>query len=380
MLLLPKKESHHGATAALIVILCSHWLVNSFQGGARFRYGHSIKSRTKSVDSTTRPADGETSEPSQLQVMGVVAPLKYKGPYPCLSLCFPNLDSCPTWDFVVDTGANMNTIRQNLVKDYNLSYIKGLQQPTTTAGVGGSFTPGNMVLIGDAALAGLPAEQSNVTFIRNLTAAALPRASPTAGILGSSFCSMFAGGVEFDWYGTNGDPPTFCFYFDNSAANTKGMTRIPIEEIFGLYTVTISINGMETMALLDTGSPITIVSTMAAAKAGIFAMGQDEGNERTTPNITMDHRLLIGGIDGRPMEIVRSSSANISVGVGNCHLGQGPVHIGLIPALSVLESVAGTSRGTPSAILGLDFLRRAYRMIIQPRSLNLFLEELDDTE
>ena len=322
-------------------------------------------------------------------VTGVVAPLCYKGPYPCLSLKFPHLEGAPVWDFVVDTGANVNTIHAILAQTYNLTRVQGLPpMPLPAAGMGGSFAPGSLVVVPNAVLANMPPEQGDITFIHNLTVAALPRASPppTAGILGSSLCAMFPSGVEFDWFGTDGDPPTFCFYFyeEGRNATTTGMTQIPIQQIMGLFVVTITVNGKDIPALLDTGSPITVLTQDAARQAGL-EVAKDDADDDTpssAPQLGNHHHVKVGGIDGRPMEVMRSASTSVQVQVGNVSLGQGPVYIGSIPAFSILQQVMPdiSDTTTPSAILGLDFLRRAYRMMIVASRHEMWLEELDETK
>ena len=94
--------------------------------------------------------DTETRIP---QITGVIAPLSYKGPYPCLTLRFPHLVGQPEFDFIVDTGANLNTVQDYLAQQYNLTRAEGLPVPSTTAGMGGSFAPAGLVVMGDAVLA-----------------------------------------------------------------------------------------------------------------------------------------------------------------------------------------------------------------------------------
>lgn len=323
-------------------------------------------------------------------VTGVVAPLCYKGPYPCLSLKFPHLEGSPVWDFVVDTGANVNTIHAILAQTYNLTPVQGLPpMPLPAAGMGGSFAPGSLVVVPNAVLANMPSEQGDITFIHNLTVAALPRASPppTAGLLGSSLCAMFPSGVEFDWFGTDGDPPTFCFYFNEegrSATTTTGMTRIPIQQIMGLFVVTITVNGKDIPALLDTGSPITVLTKDAARQASLEVAKEDADDDTpsSAPQLGNHHHVKVGGIDGRPMEVMRSASTNVHVQVGTVSLGQGPVYIGSVPAFSILQQAMPdiSDTTTPSAILGLDFLRRAYRMIIVANRHEMWLDKLDGTK
>eukprot|EP00977_Amphora_coffeiformis_P020637 scaffold8374_cov175-Amphora_coffeaeformis.AAC.76 len=328
------------------------------------------------------PNTGATEAPSQ--VIGVVAPLNFLGPYPCLALRFPKLEGVPVWNFIVDTGANLNTIQHKFKEKYDLRQIEGLPKPTTTAGMGGDFSPGDLVILGDAALAGLPVEQRDVVFVRDLTAVALPRASPTDGILGSSFCSMFPGGVEFDWYGTDGDPPTFCFYFSADitvAPINQGMTRIPVNHFLGLFTVIITVNEKKIVGLLDTGSPITILNEKAAQELGIRTEGTEKADHHSTLRFEDRPHLKVGGIDGRHIEVARSVS-KVPINIGDMSLGKGHVYVGTLPAFSVMQTVAhDNSVAAPSAILGLDFLQRTYRMILMGKDpCELWVEELDESK
>ncbi|CAB9502555.1 expressed unknown protein [Seminavis robusta] len=340
-------------------------------------------------------------------IAGVIAPLVYKGPYACLSLRFPNWNNA-VWDFVVDTGANVNSIDKKLAEQNGMPQLQGIPQPLATSGVGGSFAPGELVLLGDCALAGLPPAQSHMLFLRNLTASALPHAGPTAGLLGSSFVGMFAG-VEFDWYGTDGDPPTMGFYFGKSPlplSVTQGMVRVPLQSGgLGLFIVSTTVNGVEIPALVDTGSPITILTKQAAETIGmqtVLSPTHDTGtfdNNRHHPRPRQrqqqaigDPSLQVGGVDGRPMQLQRSESTANTIQVGSLTLGEGPVYIGNVPALSFLEQTAEwlqdktRTMDPPVAILGLDFLRKAYRIIIVSASHNnnaaseLWLDPMDDSK
>jgi hypothetical protein len=301
-------------------------------------------------------------------VVGVVAPLHYKGPYPCLSLCFPRFESC--LEFVMDTGANVNSLQAYLAEEYNLPRLSysdfNLQPPVASTGMGGELvvpssdnTP-PWVLLGDCQLGGMPTPaEASVIFMRNLTASAMPQASPmdTAGLLGSPFVLSFAG-VEFDWYGTDGDPPTTIFYFQTIPPEaTKSMTtRVPLKTLFGLLTLNVTISGVELPALLDTGSPITVLNEKAAKQAGINVTNhapigeatskKDEDEDRENAPSTKkqkrqsiaDGRLRVGGVDGRTMTLQRSQSSAVHVHVGNVSLGLGPIYVGDLPGISFLET------------------------------------------
>lgn len=333
-------------------------------------------------------SSSSSSEMEIPQMFGVVAPLIYKGPYyPCLSLIFPERNNNESFQFILDTGANVNSIQSDLVKKHKLSAMKNMGTPLATSGMGGNFAPGDLVKLGDCKLDGLPPEQSHLMFMRGLTAASLPHASPldTSGLLGTPFFQSFAG-VEFDWYGTDGDPPTFIFYFgeDLPDSATKDMAKVPLQRLeVDLFTVNISINGAQMPALLDTGSPITVINPKAAKDAGIemASLKSSESNEVIG--------LKVGGVDGNEMTLQKSRSP-VSIEVSPFFsLGEGHVFVGDLPGLAFLESVLKLSaeeqekdlhNTPPAAILGLDSLRRAYRVIIQAGKGELWLEELNDTK
>jgi hypothetical protein len=92
----------------------------------------------------------------------------------------------------------------------------------------------------------------------------------------TSFYKHTCGGVEFDWYGAEGDPPTMLFYQDAIPGEVvQAMIRISLHRspIF-LYTLMIQFNGTSAIkipAILDTGSPITIFNNAAAKLADIHA-------------------------------------------------------------------------------------------------------------
>ena len=191
---------------------------------------------------------------------------------------------------------------------------------------------------------------------------------------------MFPGGVEFDWYGTDGDPPTFCFYFSKEQPTTTlKIIRIPMTQVLGLFVVTISVNGREMKALLDTGSPITVLTDDVANEARWEPVEEIDGISELRDH----HRLRVGGVDGRPMEVMRSTSSDIAIRVGDVSLGRGPVYLGSIPALSILRGLVreiDRDTETPVAILGLDFSRRSYRMVVLAKPCELWLEELNDSK
>ena len=296
------------------------------------------------------------------KVIGVVAPLKYVGPYACLELVFPHLSTKTqegaSLTFVLDTGATVVCISKDVAKQLNLPVvIKKEDLPILgSAGAGGTFQAGDFVLLGDCQLGGMPADQKNITFMRNLTAAALDLGTvPVTGLLGSFFFASFSG-VEFDWIGTDGDPPTCVFYYSDPLPDdaTKSCVRIPLEDSFmGVPAITVNINGRDLRAILDTGSPISIISPSVAEEIGLE---QKQSKPEDGP------KVQIKGIDEGILNLSRSSNgANVSL--GNVSLGNiKSVCVGSLPGLSLVGNMASVQ--SPEVLLGLDALRRLYRFIL----------------
>jgi len=138
----------------------------------------------------------------------VEAPLKFVGPYPCITLKFPDLATASQrqrnisgveLDFVLDTAANTNTIQEAVPLELKLSKIGSALPGFGPAG----FLPGaDTYLLGDCQIA--HCNQQGIDpfiFMTNLSASSLPSASPiaAAGLLGTAFLNCFEGGVEFIW-------------------------------------------------------------------------------------------------------------------------------------------------------------------------------------
>lgn len=223
------------------------------------------------------------------------------------------------------------------------------------AGAGGTFQAGDFVMLGDCLLGGMPADQQNITFFRNLTAAALDlgiAGSVGSGLLGSQFFSCFPSGVEFDWYGTDGDPPTVIFYKVLPDDAKKNAIRVPLlESFFGVPSITVNINGCYLNAIIDSGSPITILNENAAKEVGVEIKSLADGND-----------VQIKGVDDAVVGISRSSEG-ASITIGGIQLGTvKSVCVGDLPGLSFVSNFV--SGGGPQVLLGLDALRRMYRMIL----------------
>lgn len=315
----------------------------------------------------------ELDETELITVIGVVAPLTSVGPYACLGLNFPNIKRKPGGaeiKFVLDTAANVNTLSSDLASALGLPVvIKGEDLSILgSAGAGGSFKAGDIVLLGDSRLSGMPENQQSDTFMTNMTVAAMNLGianSVGGGMLGTSFFNCFRGGVEFDWYGTHGDPPTLIFYYDNLPDNAKeNASCVPVntEEFFGVPTVSVNINGKELRAIIDTGSPITIISPTVATEVGI---SKKEGT------------VKIKGIDdGDAMEVSKSLD-EVTISIGDINLNLDTIFIGDLPGLAMASNLLPEGR-QPQVLLGLDALRRTYRMILRLSKAELWLEGLSD--
>ena len=324
-------------------------------------------------------------------------------------------------------------------------------------------------------------------FMQNLTAAVLPGvANPAAaGLLGLAFFYCF-NGVEFSWgeqpqQQVNDDeqPPqlidgmlvrepsksssSITFYGDednnndniddenegasdsatsdiknddrdenkNDVGNTQlqrilsTMIRVPIVPlpITQLPSVRLKINGVELLALLDTGSPITVVTERAAQAAGVHTIQQpnnkqqgDDANKSNWKNpfgsvvekfneareradaVSNGDILMIGG--GTNLYRSKNKHVNISLLTAAATTGShgdkneipfgyssvdnedatkysntnqedtlNTVYVGEIPGLVALKGgVDGDETVTsPDVILGIDILRKRPRMLLRAR-------------
>ncbi len=181
------------------------------------------------------------------------------------------------------------------------------------------------------------------------------------GMLGSQFFNCFKGGVEFDWYGTDGDPPTLIFYHSlpDFAKENASCVSIKTDEFFGLPTVSVKINGKELRAIIDTGSPITIVSPSVASDIGISKE---------------DKMVNIKGVDDGAVMGISKSLDKVSLSIGDAKLNLPTIFIGELPGLAMASKFSDSHQ--PQVLLGLDTLRRTYRMILRMSKGELWLEEM----
>jgi len=355
---------------------------------------------SSAADDTTNHQ--ENREPGQ----SIRAPLKFMGPYPCLGLKFPNLAtpsqrqrsvSGISLDFVLDTAANINTMNGPVAQELGLEVV-GQALPGVTAG--GTMNGAPTYMLGDCELEGLPKEEQFI-FMQNLTASALPVASPAAaGLLSLSFLYSFEGGVEFQWNDQTqdgGPPPSVTFYGEGeSDAILKEMTKVAIKElpITRLPSVEITINGVTIPALLDTGSPITVINAQAAEQAGIKtiepsgAKSEGGGNllakiagtfgqaQATAQAAARGDILTIAGSNGERIDLLKSKSdVNVEI-VGtdengdSVDFGTSKIYVGNIPGLAALNALGDNS--PPAAVLGMDVLRKRSNMIFKARDSEVY--------
>lgn len=324
----------------------------------------------------------------------VRAPLKYIGPYPCLALRFPHLATASqrarnvtgiSLDFVLDTAANTNTINGQVAKELDLEVV-GHSLPGL--GAGGAIAGADTFLLGDAQLDGLWGEP--FTFMSDLSASALPVASPAAaGLLSLAFFHCFSG-VEFQWNLQQQEnvtiPPSVTFLCDDHDFDkiSSEVTRVPIQTlpVTNLYTVTIDINGIQMPALLDTGSPITVLNEQAAIAAGVktvelptknsnnpFAAFVDniKNAEATAEAAARGDVLMIAGTNGQIVNLLKSTTpVPISLAGDSdnkVNFDTGYVYVGELPGLAAMNGLGIDS--PPAVVLGMDVLRKRPRMILR---------------
>jgi len=344
-----------------------------------------------SVDMTADRLEGE-----QQQSQIVRAPLKYVGPYPCLALRFPDLATNSqrernvtgiSLDFVLDTAANVNTIQQQVASELNLKVVGQALPGVGSAGV--VAKGGNTFMLGDAQLEGIVYDEGEEpeTFMSQLTASALPVASPaSAGLLSLAFLQVFEGGVEFRW-GTSdiSKPPSVSFISDKSMDEKSGIlknkTKVAIERVpvTQLPTVMITVNGVEMPALLDTGSPITVLNAQAAKQAGIETKIPSRLKENNNPLKAFANRfqeaqatsrgdvLMIMGTDGRRVNLVKSNEpATVEMqgaDKGKVDFGSVPLFVGELPGLAALNGLGVES--PPAVVVGMDVIRQRPSMLLR---------------
>lgn len=332
--------------------------------------------------------DEKVSDPRKVSSL-----LKFIGPYPSLGLRFPDLATKSqrernvkgvSLDFVIDTAANTNTINAQVAAELQ---CKSVGSALPGYGAAGEIDGGDTFLLGNCTLD----MQKKGLFMKDLTAAALPVASPaTSGLLGVAFLNCFEGGVEFEWGGgIDGRQPLVTFHGENSGIEErlKYMTRVPIDVIDDILlpSVTMTINGAKIPALLDTGSPVTVLNSAAANLASLHTVefesdiaGQEEqgfnpfkkfsNNMKAAKSlaqaVSKGDILMVGGVDGQPIELRRTEEkAHIFLGKNEeVSFPSTNIFVGDLPGLKALEKL-NNSVSTPAAVLGMDVLKRLPKML-----------------
>jgi hypothetical protein len=346
--------------------------------------------------STVPTIDPNLVENQQASSSAVRAPLKFLGPYPSIGLKFPQLSTTSqrsrnitgvSLDFVLDTAANTNTINGQVATELELKVV-GDALPGL--GAGGAIQGGSTYMLGDCELEGLP-EEAQFTFMQGMTASALPVANPAAaGLLSMAFFYCFEGGVEFQWQGKDGVPPSVTFYGEKNDDMLKDMTRVPVKElpVTRLPSVEITVNGVKMPALFDTGSPITVLNAQAAEQAGIKTVdipGKSKkggGNpltnfankfkeaQATSQAASRGEVLTIAGSTGERIDLLKSEG-EVDIDIvsaddsANVDFGNKHVYIGNLPGLAALNALG--DEAPPAVVLGMDVLRER-PMLFQARN------------
>jgi len=338
-----------------------------------FKYIKDYPFRARPVfDNSMTMQHGATDD--KLELVGVVAPLTYSGPYACLGLEFHHLkqnDSVQPGgaaiNFVMDTGANINAIQKDLARSLKLPVVLCKESFSTieSAGVGGSFEAGDIVMLGDCHLSNMPKEH-DLLFIKNLTAASIDIGLAgviAEGLLGTTFFACFSA-VAFGWYGTDGDPPTFIFYYkDLPEYAKKNAFCVPLENdsFFNVPIVNVSINGIEVRALVDTGSCISIVSPQIAESAGLERLHKS---------------VKVAGIDKGTFDLSEAGNATVTI-FNVTFLDVDTLFIGELPGITASFAEKAIAE-MPQALVGLDILKKMYRLILRLDAKELWFEEMPD--
>jgi hypothetical protein len=396
--------------SALVSFWSTTFLVPSFvQGFATVRPNQRLTSRPwgllsttdGSATTTTPSSDDYNKEHSLLATepsSAVRAPLNYIGPYPSLALTFPDLATPNqkqknatgiSLDFILDTAANTNTLNAEVAQQLGLPVV-GAALPGI--GSAGALAGGETFLLGDAQLQGLPAEEEKFTFMTGLTASALPIASPAAaGLLSLAFMQCFTGGVDFLWGGVSrgeveGEesrlPPSITFHADAPTEQVlQGRTRVELQRIpvTELLSVIVNINGVDMPALLDTGSPVTVMNAQAAKLAGVES-APDPAANKNNPLAALQSKfqqaqaasrgdiLTIMGAGGNRVNLCKSAGREVDVSMNGSNgdkvqFGSGSVYVGDLPGLAALNGIGVES--PPAVVLGMDVLRRRPSMLLR---------------
>jgi hypothetical protein len=318
-----------------------------------------------------------------------------------------------------------------------------------------------------------------MTFLQGLTASALPIASPAAaGLLSLPFFQCFEGGVEFCWqqgsssiaktlfptkqftdHGDDGEDsidhdddddnnnnnirqdnnnentPLITFFGDEDGDDVVGrqlaqhLARVELRPlpVTQLPSVMVRINGIDIPALLDTGSPITVLNQQAADLARITttaslssssSSSSSKNNNKGKPNkfknpfsaiaeqfqeaqalsqaAARGDVLTIMGTNGQPTRLYKSIET-VAVGMPSkptsntfttittttmaqldetgenavVPFGPVPVYVGELPGLAALNGLMGVE-SPPAVVLGMDVLRTRPTMFLRARTNEVY--------
>lgn len=383
--------------------------------GYRPRATRGASLHSTSIDAVESPS---SEQDFQHESIVVQAPLKFLGPYPAIGLRFPNLATSAqrarnvsgvSLDFVLDTAANVNTINGQVAQELLLQIVG---EALPGIGSAGAISGGHTYELGDTQLERgiiIPEptneeDKESFLFMQNLTASALPVASPaSAGLLSLAFLSCFEGGVEFSWGsspdtmkdGLLVDPPAVKFFAEKDAlANEaiKGLCKVPIQSlpVTQLPSILLNINGVQIPALLDTGSPVTVFNSEAAKQAGIetITLESSSSKKSNNPFVAVANRfteakelakanaegkiLTIAGMNGNVNLFKSVDTIEISA-VGQedmVSFGRGHIYVGDIPGLAAMNGIGLDA--PPAVVLGMDVLRRKPKMILRARDNEVY--------
>ena len=372
-------------TASLFLLGNAHGFLSSSPAVFGVRSNQALSSTLVAEHKIDTISDTDP-EPST----AVRAPLKWLGPYPALALRFPDLATSSqrerdaigiSLDFVLDTAANTNTINAQVSAELGLEVV-GAALPGV--GAGGAMDGGKTYLLGECELEGLSKEEEPFTFMTGLTASALPMASPaSAGLLSLAFLQSFQGGVEFAWGqaedGKITEMPSVTFHGDNDSIDDSlqraTITRVPVTQ---LPTVMVKVNGVEMPALLDTGSPVTVLNARAAKAAGIETIDVPSMDEQQNPFTKIANNfkiaqaagrgdiLQLASSNGQPVNLLKSKDQIDVAVVGvddEISFGASNIFVGDLPGLAALNGIGVDS--PPAVVLGMDVIRKRSKMLLR---------------
>lgn len=417
-----KSSVHHAFT-----ILHSHQKMqsSSFRFDDKNNIGRSNSYLSIQTDSGMElDMTGNGDDDNDKEIMSVTSYMKYVGPYACLALRFPELSTQSqkdrnvtgiSLDFVLDTAANTNTINAQVAKELGLEVVG---QALPGVGAGGGIGGGDTFSLGDCSLEDQisddndePTMDKNHVFMSGLTASALPVASPAAaGLLGCYFFNAFEGGVEFEWGGmieatknSNDEnqennaiiPPSITFYgeqLNHIQLNGKGYVAeqpIPVTTLKDshLPSVMLTVNGVQIPALLDTGSPITVINAAAAKIAGVETsvvnekkekkngfmnpLAQLRDNYQMTQAMAQGDIVSLAGTDGSRIDLIRSKTEQKICLSSTTSFKPQKIYVGDIPGLEALDGLKKVDDEVrPAAILGMDILRSKPKMLYRKNELH----------